>query len=65
MLDQFDLRAGEVDGGRHQVEPRNRRGDDCLLERAAAGEQIVAGPVAKGMADAEAGRSVALRDRGR
>ncbi len=58
---QFELRADQLDRGRHDVEPGNFGGNDCVRKYNLAGQHLVARPVARVTRNAEAGAGVALR----
>ena len=60
-IDELDLGAGEVDGGRHQIESGDRRGNGGLTERGEAANDVVGAGLAALLVEAEAGASVSLR----
>src|SRR4051812_6786393 len=59
--DHFDLGSREIDGRRKKVETRNAGRDSGLNDRSSTDEDIIAGAFALGVADAQPGRSIALR----
>jgi hypothetical protein len=60
-LHQLDLGAGKIDCGRDDVEPGNAGLYHRLIQRALAGEQLVAGKLTLRMHHAQPGRCITLR----